>query len=27
MKEALKDLEGDLRGEGPVARAPDAGTD
>ena len=27
MKEALKDLEGDLRGEGPVARAADAGTD
>jgi hypothetical protein len=27
MKEALKDLEGDLRGEGPVARAADAGVD
>ena len=27
MKEALKDLEGDLRGEGPLARAPDAGAD
>jgi hypothetical protein len=27
MNEALKDLEGDLRGEGPVARAPDAGSD
>jgi hypothetical protein len=27
MTEALKDLEGDLRGEGPVARAPDAGSD
>jgi hypothetical protein len=27
MKEALKDLESDVRGEGPVARAPDAGID
>ena len=27
MKEALKDLEGDVRGEGTVARAPDAGND
>ena len=27
MKEALKDLEGDLRGEGAVARAVDAGVD
>jgi hypothetical protein len=27
MKEALKDLDGDLRGEGPVARAADAGAD
>ena len=27
MKDALKDLEGDARGEAPVARAADAGTD
>ncbi|HMI84657.1 MAG TPA: hypothetical protein VK550_11235 [Polyangiaceae bacterium] len=27
MKEALKDLEGDLRGDGPIASAPDAGPD
>jgi hypothetical protein len=27
MKEALKDLEGDLRRDGPVAQAPDAGAD
>jgi hypothetical protein len=27
MKEALKDLEGDLRGDGPLARAADAGAD
>jgi hypothetical protein len=27
MRDALKDLDGDVRGEGPVARAPDAGTD
>jgi hypothetical protein len=27
MKEALKDLEGDVHGDGPVARAADAGTD
>jgi hypothetical protein len=27
MKDALKDLEGDVRGDGPVARATDAGAD
>jgi hypothetical protein len=27
MNEALKDLAGDLRSEGTVARAPDAGAD
>jgi hypothetical protein len=27
MNEALKDLQGDLLRDGPVARAPDAGTD
>jgi hypothetical protein len=27
MRDALKDLDGDVRGEGPVTHAPDAGTD